>query len=81
MKFEYARVITYIFICNNKVEAFLKKLDLRIKRNQENTYMFPSYCNMTEDKNEINVIQCVIKTHLSKLKNTILNYFPSSRDI
>jgi len=78
--------LTNIFTCYNKVEAFLKKLDLWIKRIQENTYdMFPSYYNMTEEKllkkNEINVMQCVIKTHLSKLKNKLLKYFPSSHDI
>lgn len=47
--------------------------------------MFPSYYNMTEEKllkkNEINVMQCVIKTHLSKLKNKLLKYFPPSHDI
>jgi len=43
--------LTNIFTCYNKVEAFLKKLDLWIKRIQENTYdMFPSYYNMTEEK-------------------------------
>jgi len=40
---------------------------------------------MTEEKifkkNEINVMQCVIKTHLSKLKNKLLKYFPPSHDI
>ncbi|KAL4132463.1 hypothetical protein QTP88_009607 [Uroleucon formosanum] len=77
---------TNIFTCYNKVEAFLKKLDLWIKRIQENTYdMFPSYYNMTEEKllkkNEINVMQCVIKTYLSKLKNKLLKYFPPSHDI
>lgn len=65
--------LTNIFTCYNKVEAFLKKLDLWIKRIQENTYdMFPSYYNMTEEKllrkNEINIMQCLIKTHLSKIK-------------
>jgi len=79
-------LLTNIFTCNNKVESFLKKLDLWIKRIQENTYdMFLSYYNMTEEKllkkNEIIVIQCVIKTHLSKLKNKILKYFPPSHDI
>ncbi|KAL4141935.1 hypothetical protein QTP88_004478 [Uroleucon formosanum] len=59
--------LTNIFTCYNKVEAFLKKLDLWIKRIQENTYdMFPSYYNMTEEK---------------LLKKNEINYFPPSHDI
>lgn len=36
---------------------------------------------MTEKKNEINVIKCVIKMHLLKSKNKILNHFPPSHDV
>jgi hypothetical protein len=40
---------------------------------------------MTEEKllkkNEIDVMQYIIKTHLSKLKNKLFKYFPSSHDI
>lgn len=40
---------------------------------------------MTEEnlfqKSEINALQHIIKTHSSKLKNKILNYFPPSNDI
>jgi len=43
--------LSNVFTCNNKVEAFLKKLDLWIKWIQENMYdMFPSYYNITEEK-------------------------------
>lgn len=68
---------TNIFTSNNKIEAFLNKIELWEKRVQILTFnMFPSLFNMVEEKiinkNEINEMQNFIAIHLLKLKEKFL---------
>jgi len=77
---------TNIFTSNNKIEAFLNKIELWEKRSQKLTFdMFPSFFNMVEEKiineNEINEMQNVIAIHLLKLKEKFLKYFDPTTDI
>lgn len=77
---------TNIFTSNNKIEAFLNKIELWEKRVQKLTFdMFPSPFNMLEEKiineNEINEMQNVIAIHLLKLKEKFLKYFDPTKDI
>jgi len=70
---------TNIFTSNNKIEAFLNKIELWEKRVQKLTFdMFPSFFNVLEEKiineNKINEMQNVIVIHLLKLKEKFLRY-------
>lgn len=72
---------TNIFTSNNKIEAFLNKIELWEKRVQKLTLdMFPSIFNMVEEK-IINEMQNVIVIHLLKLKEKFLKYFDPTKDI
>jgi len=75
-----------LFICNNKIEAFIKKIDIWIDRVKKAKYdMFPCYYQIIEEKIlthvEIECMICIIQEHLKKLKDKFLIYFPSSNDI
>lgn len=74
---------TNIFTSNNKIEAFLNKIELWEKRVQKLTFdTIPSFFNMVEEKiiNE-NEKQNVIAIHLLKLKAKFLKYFDPTKDI
>lgn len=78
--------MTNIFVCNNKIEAFIKKIDVWIKRIEKSKFeMFACYHQIIEEKIltdvEIAYTNSIIKGHLIKLKQKFLVYFPSSDDI
>lgn len=78
--------MTNLFTCSNKIEAFVKRIDIWKDRiNKANFDMFPCYDQMIEDKilkdHEFSDMSIIIQNHLLKLKERFLSYFAPAEDI